>query len=115
MSDDDFPFGKMPGRPEQPEFWKLCEVVLQMDGRVEPGDQGEGFLKTVEEIIPLEVLAYMSRQRALRMMIPEDAPDLIQQILAATVDKDLLASLAAMYVDGFVAGYKYHERYAPTS
>lgn len=117
MTDDDnFPFGNFPDRPDVPEFWHLCEIVLQMDGVIqEGGDRNEGFTRTVEEVIPLEVLAYMSRQRALRLLIPEDLPEDVQQLMAHTVDTAILSIVAAMYIDGFVAGYKYHERYAPTT
>ena len=105
-------FGHHPDRPDVPEFWHLCDVVLQMDGKLEgPDERGDVFKETVEEIIPIEVLVYMSKQRSLRLLLPADMPEPLKMLFLQTMDPELIASLAAMYVDGFIAGAKYQERY----
>lgn len=95
-------FGENPQRPDVPEFWHLSEVVLQMDGRCEePG----GFDATVREVIPPEVLAYMSIQRAFRALGARTQEEV------ARIPPELLAVVGSLYVDGFIAGANYRERY----
>jgi hypothetical protein len=104
--DDEFdPFSdpRFPDRPTHPDFWRLSEIVLQLDG-----DTVEGGLSMEQQIEkdsdPLAVL-YMSTERAKKMFmsltmacgpyVPEDA---------------LLACLGVMWVEGFLAGTRFQQR-----
>lgn len=89
-------FGEFPGRPNVPEFWQLSEIILRMDGISEGDNSEEAFNKLLAEVIPAEVLSYMSAQRALHATMRTG----IEPI-----------HFAAMWLDGFMAGALYAKKY----
>lgn len=112
----DFPskdeFSSFPGRPETEEFWWLSEILLESDGRCDEGEEGE-FLKIIEEIIPIDTITYVAKQRALRVIL-RDAPPLPEALLIALVDPETLAALSAMFIDGFNVGHRYGTKHPKT-
>lgn len=91
-------YGRVPGRPSHPDFWRLVEVVQQFDIRMDAERnqrrRAELFDHTVNEQVDLESITYMAMQRALRI---------------ATDPRDQ-AMLAAMYVEAFLVGATFKER-----
>lgn len=79
-------------RPDHPDFWKLSDVVLQLDGKTE--DPGFDFPSFLSEIIDPKVLAYMAMQRA----------------MLVTSDPMSWPVLAGMWIDAFCAGREWANR-----
>lgn len=95
MADLNDVFGFRPDRPTHPDMAKLSNVVLRHDGNTEDPDFSvpDYFGTTVDP----DVLVYMAKQRALRMIGP-DAP------------VEVLARVATMFTDGFMIGAHWAER-----
>lgn len=83
-------FSDFPDRPDHPDFWKLSEIVLQLDGRAMEDESD--FASTLASMMDPKSLCYMARQRAMRLL------------------ERGLVSLTSLYIDGFAAGYRYAER-----
>jgi hypothetical protein len=81
-------------RPEHPDFWKLSEVVIQIDAMAE---QHQGFTEIVGRMIDVDSVTYMAEQRAIRAMGPNASP--------AT-----RALIGATWIDGFMAGINYRKQ-----
>ena len=94
-------FGDMPGRPDHPDFWKLSEVVLGNDGRMEDPDP-KALVNLVEEVINMEVMVYVAQQRAMRPL---------QESGAQAISAETFSILVAIWMDGFMAGAKYAQRH----
>lgn len=92
-------FGDVPGRPDHPDFWKLSEVVLGNDGRMEDPDPN-ALIKLVEEIIDMSVMTYMAQQRAMRPL---------QNMGVQVIEPDTFALMVSIWMDGFMAGAKYQK------
>lgn len=93
-SGDDFMDGdKFPDRPNTPDFWRLSDTVLQQDGATEDTD--------IEDIVAgrcdLGSLAYMATQRA-------------SGVLGEWAHPDAVAKLAAVWMDGFLAGQGFESK-----
>lgn len=82
-------FGK-PGQPEHPDFVKLSDIILQLDGRTE--DPGFDYHEFLGEVVDPDSIVYMARQRVLRMSDQVGIPD------------RYVPALAAIWLDAFVAG-----------
>lgn len=90
-------------RPDHPDFWKLAEVVLGLDGRLEDEGDAEDLLKNlVEEIISMDVVVYVAEQRVTRPF---------QHMGLNTVPMGLFASMMATWMDGFMAGARFVQRH----
>lgn len=67
LQDPDFP-----DRPQHPDFWRLSEIILKQDGRVEDiasREDAEAFVpRMIQEQIDQNSLEYMSMMRAHRMV-----------------------------------------------
>ena len=91
-------FGKMP-RPDTPDFWKMSDAVLKLDGRVEAAmtneEKHEVFVSTVGEYVDIESLSYMAVQRAIRVVPPSPK------------NADMIQKLAAIFMDAFIIGCEF--------
>lgn len=81
-----------PGRPDHPDFWKLSEIILEMDGKFSEGE-GEDFEAFIREQIDVDSVTYMALQRALRLQGRG------------------LDSIAAIYLEAFIVGRTFERRY----
>lgn len=94
-------FEGFPGRPDHPDFWKLSDIVLMHDGRMEdastPREAADAVEKIVAQFIDPSSLTYMALQRALRNFGFETKQDLID-------NQDLIARSMALYLDAFAVG-----------
>lgn len=52
---------RFPNRPDSPDFWRLSDVVLKLDGRATEGN--EPFEQLAGPLIDIEALEYMAEQR----------------------------------------------------
>lgn len=90
MSDPD-DFLNRPGRPQHPDFWKLSDLQLALDGEATEG--GRSAEQIVGEIIDIEVLTYWAKQRLLFFGVTRPSPGWV-----------------AFYLDAFTTGARWQER-----
>ena len=81
-----------PNRPDHPDFWLMAECVQDVDAAADDGIAMERIIGNVD----IHSLAYMASQRALRM--------------DASVVPVVAVSIAAGWVDGFLAGVNFQKR-----
>jgi hypothetical protein len=95
-------FGEFPGRPDHEDFAHLADVVLQQDGiAIEDPDLDYGVY--LSQFIDPDSLRHMAEQRAKRA--------LNRMGLNPALNAELLFTMAATYMDAFVAGFRFHEKY----
>lgn len=100
LSDPDYP-----NRPSHPDFARIVEVVLELDGGAEgksPGVAGGGdsyIEQMISSAIDPDSLSYMATQRALRAH------------LFGVAGSDPVLRGSALYLEAFVAGYRFRDRY----
>lgn len=87
---------EFPDRPQHPDFWALSEAVCSVDKYAGTG-------KTVADVLDdahfdADSLIYMARQRARRMLAHAKGGDV--------ANEQMVASLAAVWIDGCLAGLK---------
>jgi hypothetical protein len=90
-------FGNFPDRPDHPDFWKLSEIVLGLDGAIEEAERTGGsdvFHDLATEHCDLRSQLYMATQRVQRFLL-ELGP----------VDGAMLA--ASAWIDGFQVGVRF--------
>jgi hypothetical protein len=85
FDDPDFP-----DRPQHPDFHRLMGVVAYLDGEATEG--GRDSLQVAGEVVDVDSLVYMALQRARRAAALTGLPEQV---------------LAAVYLDGFVAGARF--------
>lgn len=91
-----------PHRPDHPDFWRLSELVLQMDGRaIEDPARAQ---KMVADIIDPHTLAYMATQRAMLLLG-------VQTQQQAAPRRTEIMRLASVYYESFILGARYQARY----
>lgn len=107
---NDTPLGPTPDypdRPSHPDFARLVDLVLQLDGTVRERPDGsqrspsdddgiEGVDAIVAGIVDPESLSYMAFQRSLRGTMLGGEPTLRG---------------AALYLEAFIMGFRYHQRF----
>jgi hypothetical protein len=85
-----------PGRPNTPEFWRLSDLVLQLDGAsAEPGFD-------LTDVVPtdLTALQYMAEQRY----------GMFCQRLGLPENRMFKSMFIAAYMEAFTVGHNYHEK-----
>jgi hypothetical protein len=85
-------FGHRPDRPTHPDFNRLVNTVLKLDGRM---DEGGDFDATIGQYVDQRSIAYMAQQRALRAVMHMGVPPALQ------------TAIAAVWLDGFTIGCDY--------
>lgn len=93
-------FGQMPARPDHPDFWKLSEIVLRMDGQMQEADEAAKerlFHEEVTAHIDEDSLGYMAIQRAFRVLGITTAGE-------ARARTDELTPQIQMFIDAFLMG-----------
>jgi hypothetical protein len=103
---DEF-FGEAEGRPNHPDFWKLAEILLGIDGYIhEQQEAGRDKLEDVEkylrEFVDPESLRYVAQQRIFRAL------GISNEFVALMREKEIVQHSSA-WVDGFVVGVKFRE------
>jgi len=95
-------FGHNPGRPDHPDFWKLSDQVLKLDGRMQaaPDDEAKERVwqeSVAEADIDMECLVYMATQRVFRILGIQTKADLFAKSTE-------VAKLTTVYMEGFLIG-----------
>lgn len=85
-------------RPDHPDFWRLAELVSQLDEQSEKGERQFG--EVVAEVVDPPSLGYVALQRAMRILGITTQGQLNRQIAQAT-------QLAAAYHEAFVVGCRF--------
>lgn len=88
---------RFPDRPQTPDFWRLAETGMQLDGRTTEG--GESPLAMTDEVIDMESLMYVAKSRINLML---------DGIHMNPSDKIRTAMIAA-YVTAVVHGIKFEK------
>jgi hypothetical protein len=94
-------------RPDHPDFWRMSEIILQLDGRLEDAKTDEDreriFLEVVREHCDVDSLMYMGVQRAMRVIKAQTGLDVIEHF-------ETMGWLVTVYVESFIAGMEYQRR-----
>lgn len=106
MSDIGSLFGDFPGRPEHPDFWRLSEIILQLDGKFNEDDAA------VEDEVGMEcdvaTAFYMARQHAERMV--ENLERIFGGPMHLEVESAIGGSLMAIWFQAFIMGSRFQKR-----
>ena len=85
---------RFPNRPNHPDFWRMSEIVIEMDRRTEA--HPDKFEEIVGEIVDLDSLIYMATQRSLRAAT-----------LGRATPTSIMVHGTALWIDAFTVGYKF--------
>lgn len=86
---------RFPGRPQHPDFWRISNVVLELDGHA---SEGVSMSEIVAKLIDEQSLTYMAEQRAL--WAKHNLPGLTMAAPPA---------LAAIWLTAFAAGIRFQQ------
>jgi hypothetical protein len=92
---------KWPGRPDRPEFWRLADITLQLDGAATEGGESVASL-IAKSGMPADVLQYHATQRLGKLLERFDLPEEVAEAM-------LMFALPA-YLEAFLVGWTYHDR-----
>lgn len=87
-----------PDRPQHPDFWRLSQTALQLDGAVSEG--GRDAEDVNNDVVDHQSLMYLS---ACRMGI------MLDELVASSRVLDLHALLATAYAGGLVHGISFEK------
>lgn len=107
MSDLGDLFGDFPARPDTPDFWRLSEIILQMDGAVAEARTEEerevAWKRFFDKHVSTHAIYYMGIQRAMLALGLSTAGDLSRH-------HELITKMATIYAEAFAVGTQYMER-----
>lgn len=116
VSSMDDVFGRRPGRPNHPDFWRISEVLLANDGDMEAAtsnDAKEAAWKArTGAVVDVGSVTYAGMNRA-RMAFGVPGGGAAFGLTGGTVAGLTMAqhaAVAALWVDAFVAGAQYQAR-----
>lgn len=101
-------FGQNSNRPDHPDYWRLSEIILGMDGAIEAAPDVETkdavWHQRVRDVIDEESGVYASVNRSMLLVnsLPFDIPDAVRV--------QLTTSMAGLWMDAFVTGAQFVER-----
>lgn len=85
------PDPRFPDRPQHADFWSLSRIAIAGDAKIDSGKKGVHDL--VSEVIDLDSLVYLARQRVARF----------------ESDLDIQAKMVAAMMDGFMLGASFQK------
>ena len=94
----------MPGRPDHPDFWRLSELVLQLDGQAT--EAGMQLDEMVAGVIDPASLGYMAVMRAMKLVGAETRGQL------AAKQREV-ARFATLYHEAFILGVRFEAKRSP--
>lgn len=105
MDIDDIMKGPEQRPSDDPNFWRLSSIVLQMDARMRDAlnddERNAVWLDVLKDVgIAIDTISYMALQRAMRVIGVTDRESLAR-------NSDLVSQIAAAWCDAFVAGANY--------
>jgi hypothetical protein len=92
---------RFPNRPSHPDFARIADASLQLDGQVGEGERE--LLETTAEVVDPESVMYAARSRTAAFLAgfgiePHEIPH------------EVLAMLSSAWVDGFAIGARFQEK-----
>lgn len=102
MSTDDI-FGAFPGRPDHNDFWKLSDIILKLDGRMQEATEDEKekvWRENIARWVDEDSVNYMAMQRAMRALGFETAGELQANL-------HLMVLAMTLYTEGFQVGAEF--------
>jgi hypothetical protein len=114
-------FGSNPARPDHPDFWRMSEVRLMLDGRTQNPDVSDeerqkSFTELYGDAADIESITYMAFMRTLKAFGPEGAAKMEEALaqLAGTTSSRLTmqqrTTVMALYMEAFVTGVEFQKR-----
>lgn len=104
---DIFEGGEFPLRPDHPDFWRLSEIILQMDGAMGAAttddERDDAWARFIDEKIFGKALYYMAFQRAARSLG-------ITTVGEAQENVAMLTRMTVLYSEAFAVGVAFTER-----
>lgn len=99
-------FGPNPQRPDTPEFWRMSEIILKLDGRMDAARTDEEkevvWNDNVEKWAgDQDALVFVAFQRAMRVLELSTVGDV-------KANMDILLRLMVLYSEAFQVGAEYH-------
>lgn len=91
---------RFPNRPQHPDFWRLSEIILQMDGDTTEGKQE--FEEQIAKNVDVRSATYMAEQRSMFAM-----SQVVTPIMGAY---EIQTLLAVMWLEGFLSGARFQQR-----
>jgi hypothetical protein len=96
---------KFPNRPDTPDFWRVAEIQLRLDGS--SAEHGSNTIPLeLGKFADMDSVTYHASQRALHMLkaVPgADDMDPITRHVIATI-------MAAGWMEGFIVGNEFHAK-----
>jgi hypothetical protein len=100
-------FSDVSARPEHPDFWRLSEIVLALDAKMDAAtteaQRYQVWLDVVGESVDFDSVSYMAIQRAMRVLGITTREQL-------RLRADEAQRIAAVYCEGFVVGSTFTAR-----
>lgn len=96
---------RFPDRPQHPDFWKLSEIALRLDGKANEGGQTMPEIVTELSVVDLASLEYLALNRAGTALLAIGMP----------LENVLQSMLAAAMVDGFTIGVLFERQRGASS
>jgi hypothetical protein len=99
-------FGGNSARPDKPDFWRLSEIVLKFDGRMQAAttdDEKEVvWQEAYAEHAEMDCVAYMAMQRTFHILGIRSK----MELLAMQTE---VAKLTTVYMEGFLLGCEFRK------
>lgn len=89
---------KFPNRPDHPDFWRLSDCVLRLDGASQEATDN-AFESALADTCDETSLLYMGAQRVLRMCAA-----------IGIADREQIAAVLAVWCEGFIVGSRFEKK-----
>lgn len=104
---------QFPARPQHPDFWKLSDVILQLDSQGEA--ESDAFATAVGEVVDMESLQYMAYQRALRVHAVANGIDprdgrIPRELVEGPENQQAIIAIVSAYMEAFIVGHRFANR-----
>lgn len=107
MSDPDEFFNdpSLPQRPDHPDYWRMAEILQQMDANVTEAIGGDptAYDDEVKKTVDYETISYVAIQRGMRILGIKTRGELMTH--APEVMR-----FAAIYIEAFIVGARFQDR-----
>lgn len=89
---------RFPDRPQHPDFWRLSEVCLQLDGAATEG--GKEIPEITADLIDMESLDYLTRNRV----------GLLVQALGIPFSPEVIRALETVFFTSVLTGIAFEKK-----
>lgn len=100
-------FGENPARPDHPDFWRLSDIILMLDGRMDEAqsdqEKGRVYTEAVADVADMDSITYMGMQRAFHALGIHTKADLLAR-------QSEVAILTTIWMEGFQVGVRFEKK-----